>query len=252
MKRATLLLLVLFLFAGSIQGAFARPPAASINCTDRTFILQISKDIDVLNFYLNDLTNNASDIDRFRVAAAVGLVGSIDLRHKYEAMPKMSDGCETIKAVIVPLVLGTSDFFGYTLSAIDVPNRRDELIKVATAQGAQLTRLTGDVIVVLKQASSDTVADTAPTFTATPTTVLDTPAPTFTAIPPTRSVATKAPVAPVATKVPAAATSLPAPTSAPAAQANGATALCKDGTLYTGANHRGACSHHGGVSVFYK
>ncbi len=33
---------------------------------------------------------------------------------------------------------------------------------------------------------------------------------------------------------------------------NGATALCNDGTYSYAASHRGACSHHGGVSVFYK
>ena len=30
-----------------------------------------------------------------------------------------------------------------------------------------------------------------------------------------------------------------------------ATALCNDGTLSYAAHHQGACSHHGGVAVFY-
>lgn len=40
--------------------------------------------------------------------------------------------------------------------------------------------------------------------------------------------------------------------AAPVAQGNGATALCNDGTYSYAAHHQGACSHHGGVSVFYK
>lgn len=33
---------------------------------------------------------------------------------------------------------------------------------------------------------------------------------------------------------------------------SGATALCNDGTYSYSANHRGTCSHHGGVAVWYK
>ncbi|MHB9858396.1 DUF3761 domain-containing protein [Streptomyces sp. YIM S03343] len=33
---------------------------------------------------------------------------------------------------------------------------------------------------------------------------------------------------------------------------NGATALCNDGTYSYAAHHQGACSHHGGVAVFYR
>ncbi|MFE4995514.1 DUF3761 domain-containing protein [Streptomyces mirabilis] len=36
------------------------------------------------------------------------------------------------------------------------------------------------------------------------------------------------------------------------AAGNGATALCNDGTYSYAAHHQGACSHHGGVAVFYK
>lgn len=32
----------------------------------------------------------------------------------------------------------------------------------------------------------------------------------------------------------------------------GATALCNDGTYSYAAHHQGACSHHGGVAVFYR
>jgi hypothetical protein len=52
--------------------------------------------------------------------------------------------------------------------------------------------------------------------------------------------------APAAPPVPAAP---PATTSGPPA---GALALCKDGTYSTAAHHSGACSHHGGVSQFYR
>jgi len=40
-----------------------------------------------------------------------------------------------------------------------------------------------------------------------------------------------------------------APTTVPG---NGHTALCVDGTYSDAVNHQGACSHHGGVSVWYK
>ncbi|MFK0288142.1 DUF3761 domain-containing protein [Streptomyces sp. NPDC090499] len=33
---------------------------------------------------------------------------------------------------------------------------------------------------------------------------------------------------------------------------SGATALCNDGTYSYAAHHQGACSHHGGVAVFYR
>ena len=49
-------------------------------------------------------------------------------------------------------------------------------------------------------------------------------------------------------------TARPTPTSTPTPVAGppaGATALCKDGTYSYAAHHQGACSHHGGVAVFY-
>lgn len=58
------------------------------------------------------------------------------------------------------------------------------------------------------------------------------------------------PPAPVHVAPPAA----PAPPAdpAPASPGNGATALCNDGSYSYAAHHQGACSHHGGVAVFYK
>lgn len=38
----------------------------------------------------------------------------------------------------------------------------------------------------------------------------------------------------------------------PMTPGDGATAMCNDGTYSYAANHRGACSHHGGVSIWYK
>lgn len=48
----------------------------------------------------------------------------------------------------------------------------------------------------------------------------------------------------------------PAPVVVPPAPVadshSGATAMCRDGSLSFAAHHQGACSHHGGVAVFYK
>lgn len=44
----------------------------------------------------------------------------------------------------------------------------------------------------------------------------------------------------------------PAPAPTTVAPANGATALCNDGTLSFKAHNRGTCASHGGVKVFYK
>ncbi|MFD0327114.1 DUF3761 domain-containing protein [Streptacidiphilus monticola] len=44
------------------------------------------------------------------------------------------------------------------------------------------------------------------------------------------------------------ATTPPRSTAAP----NGATALCRDGSLSFAAHHQGACSHHGGVAQWYR
>ena len=62
-----------------------------------------------------------------------------------------------------------------------------------------------------------------------------------------RGAATTAP-RPVQKQAPA---PVPAPAQ-PAAPGGGATAMCNDGTYSYAAHHQGACSHHGGVAVFYK
>lgn len=43
-----------------------------------------------------------------------------------------------------------------------------------------------------------------------------------------------------------------APAPAPVGPPAGATALCNDGTYSYAAHHQGACSHHGGVKIFYQ
>lgn len=59
------------------------------------------------------------------------------------------------------------------------------------------------------------------------------------------------PAAPVAPN-PAPAPAAPAPAPPAPAVPAGATAKCNDGTYSFAAHHQGACSHHGGVAVFYK
>jgi hypothetical protein len=63
-------------------------------------------------------------------------------------------------------------------------------------------------------------------------------------------------VATAPTPKPAAITNVTPTVSTPSAPAevsdNGHTALCVDGTYSDAVNHQGACSHHGGVSVWYK
>jgi hypothetical protein len=53
------------------------------------------------------------------------------------------------------------------------------------------------------------------------------------------------------TPQPAPTTIAAAPAPAPAQPPAGATARCNDGTYSYAAHHQGACSHHGGVAVFY-
>jgi hypothetical protein len=66
----------------------------------------------------------------------------------------------------------------------------------------------------------------------------------------TTTTATMAPPPPPTTAAPPPAPAPPPP--APAPPGGGATALCNDGTYSYAANHQGACSHHGGVALFYK
>jgi hypothetical protein len=44
----------------------------------------------------------------------------------------------------------------------------------------------------------------------------------------------------------------PVAPAAPVTVGNGATAMCRDGSYSYAAHHQGACSHHGGVAVFYR
>jgi hypothetical protein len=61
-----------------------------------------------------------------------------------------------------------------------------------------------------------------------------------------------APSSGLATAVPTVSTSIvPVPTH-PDSPPAGATAHCNDGTYSQAATHQGACSHHGGVAIFYK
>ena len=68
------------------------------------------------------------------------------------------------------------------------------------------------------------------------------------------STGTTAPPAQAPAPAPAPQRPAPAPAPAPAnpVPGGGATAKCNDGTLSFAAHHQGACSSHGGVSVFYK
>ncbi len=71
-------------------------------------------------------------------------------------------------------------------------------------------------------------------------------------VPPAPVPAPPAPVPVPPAPVPAPPARVPAPAPAPAGPGSGATALCNDGTYSYAAHHQGACSHHGGVQVFYK
>ena len=98
----------------------------------------------------------------------------------------------------------------------------------------------------------------------TPTPTVSTPAPVTEPAPVQAAVPAPADPAPAQAAVPAPAPAVQAPVApepapaapAPAAPApapapgGGATALCNDGTLSYSANHRGTCSHHGGVAVW--
>lgn len=95
-----------------------------------------------------------------------------------------------------------------------------------------------------QMAQSSTFTPPAPTPTPEPAAPAPAPAP-----------AQPAPAAPAppAPAPPAPAPEAPAPAPAPpVTPGNGATALCNDGTYSYAAHHQGACSHHGGVNVFYK
>ena len=88
-------------------------------------------------------------------------------------------------------------------------------------------------------AAPSAAAGAAPASTSAPATTAAPPAPTSVPqpIPPTTPTPTLAPTA----------TETPSQVASPA----GATAMCNDGTYSYAAHHQGACSHHGGVAVFY-
>ena len=100
------------------------------------------------------------------------------------------------------------------------------------------------VVLVIVGASTATVGKL-PHVVETPSTsgstYLPTPTPTPT---PTSAVVTPAPAAPAPPPA--------APAPAVPAVPTGATALCNDGTYWTGASHKGACSHHGGAATYYR
>lgn len=76
---------------------------------------------------------------------------------------------------------------------------------------------------------------------------------TPTAKPAPRPLASIPPKAPARTTPPALAPApAPPPPAPPVLPGGGATAQCNDGTYSYAAHHQGACSHHGGVRVFYK
>lgn len=64
------------------------------------------------------------------------------------------------------------------------------------------------------------------------------------------SIVSVSPVAPAIQQTPTTYNSVPATDNS--TPGNGATALCIDGSYSYAAHHQGACSHHGGVSVFYR
>jgi hypothetical protein len=97
------------------------------------------------------------------------------------------------------------------------------------------------------------VLATTTTTRAPVTTTTTLPPTTTTTLPPTTTTTAPPPPPTTAAPAPPPAAVVPAPAPAPAvAPGNGATALCNDGTYSYAAHHQGACSHHGGVAVFYK
>jgi hypothetical protein len=124
-------------------------------------------------------------------------------------------------------------------------------ISVKTTYSLWLTQAEHDAMATVLGNCKDQTAPTNEKAPATPSAVATTPA---TAEPAPAQAAIPAPAEPA----PAPAAPAPAPAPAPAAPApapapgGGATALCNDGTLSYSATHRGTCSHHGGVAVWYK
>jgi cell division protein FtsN len=111
-------------------------------------------------------------------------------------------------------------------------------ISVKATYGLWVTQAEHDAMTRVLGSCSGQAAETS-TFTP--------PAPTPTPTP------AQAPAPAPAAPAPAPAAPAPAPAApAPAPVApGGATALCNDGSYSYAAHHQGACSHHGGVAVFY-
>ncbi|WP_416405484.1 GmrSD restriction endonuclease domain-containing protein [Arthrobacter sp. LFS091] len=96
-------------------------------------------------------------------------------------------------------------------------------------------------------ASTPAAVEPAPAQAAVPTPADPAPAQAVVPAPVAPAPVVPAPVAPAPVAPAPAAPAAPAP-----APGGGATALCNDGTLSYSATHRGTCSHHGGVAVWYK
>jgi len=96
-----------------------------------------------------------------------------------------------------------------------------------------------------------------PTSTSTtappPSTTVTTAAPTTTTAKPTTTTTSAASSTTTSTRAPSTTTTTRlVTTSTTSLPGGGATALCNDGTYSYAAHHQGACSHHGGVAVFYR
>jgi hypothetical protein len=99
-----------------------------------------------------------------------------------------------------------------------------------------VARATTTAVPATQPATTAAATTTQPATTPPPTTLAPTTLPVVTLPPTTQPVVTQPVVTAPATTVPG----------------NGATALCRDGTLSYSATHSGTCSHHGGVAVWYK
>jgi cell division protein FtsN len=115
-------------------------------------------------------------------------------------------------------------------------------ISVKATYGLWVTQAEHDAMARVLGNCSGQVAETS---TFTPPAPTPTPTPTQAPAP--------APAPAPAAPAPAPAAPAPAaPAPAPVTPGGGATALCNDGSYSYAAHHQGACSHHGGVAVFYK
>lgn len=123
-------------------------------------------------------------------------------------------------------------------------------VAVKARYGLWVTSAEHDAIARILSACPERVAPTEPGVPPTRAAHVTAPEPTT-----PRRVVAPAPIQPATTApaVPTTAVRAPIPSSAPEGpgSASGATAKCNDGTYSYAAHHRGACSRHGGVAVFY-